>query len=494
MKKVFLAVDLGAGSGRVMAAKTDFTKIYLEEVHRFDNPGTDLPGGSFWNPLGLFREILEGLRRAQERYGERIVSIGIDTWGCDHGLLDGNGELLGLPHQYRDPRSNGMAEEMHALMPERTIYQHSGVRTLFYNSSLHLLAAKRAGSPALENARTLLFMPDLLGYWLTGRAAVERTIASTSQLLDPRTGDWAREVIAALGLPQEIFGEVVAPGTVLGNLRPEVSRLTGVPSIPVIATACHDTASAVAGIPMTGEDQLWLSSGTWSIMGLETRQAITSDEAFDLGFSNELGVDGTVRFLKNISGLWLIQECKRQWALDGDDLEYAALAELAEEAEPFTAFIDPDDPVFASPGDMPEKIRAWCEQTGQAVPAKKGTILRIATESLALKYRVVYDRIRAMAGREFPRLHAGGGGIQNELLSQATANALGIEVVAGPVEATSCGNLITQMIGTGNLPDFAAGRELIRNSFEFRTFTPADGEAWEAAFARFTSLLQRQSC
>lgn len=491
MKKVFLAVDLGAGSGRVMAAKTDFTKIYLEEVHRFDNPGTDLPGGAFWNPLGLYREILEGLRRAQERYGERIVSIGIDTWGCDHGLLDGNGELLGLPHQYRDPRSNGMAEVMHGLMPERTIYQQSGVRTLFYNSSLHLLAARRADSPALANARTLLFMPDLLGYWLTGRAAVERTIASTSQLLDPRTGDWAREVIAALGLPQEIFGEVVAPGSVLGSLRPEVSRLTGVPAIPVIATACHDTASAVAGIPMTGDDQLWLSSGTWSIMGIETRQPITSDEAFDLGFSNELGVDGTVRFLKNIAGLWLIQECKRQWALDGDDLDYAALAELAVEADPFTAFIDPDDPVFASPGDMPEKIRAWCERSGQAVPNKKGTILRIATESLALKYRVVYDRIRAMAGREFPRLHAGGGGIQNELLSQATANALGIEVVAGPVEATSCGNVITQMVGTGNLPDLTAGRDLIRSSFEFRTFTPADTGAWAAAYGRFTTLLAK---
>jgi rhamnulokinase len=489
MKKVFLAVDLGAGSGRVMAAKTDFSKLYLEEVHRFDNPGTDLPGGAFWNPLGLYREILEGLHRAHERYGERIVAMGIDTWGCDHGLLDGNGELLGLPHQYRDPRSTGMAEIMHGLLPERTIYQHTGVRTLFYNSSLHLLAALRAGSPALGQARTLLFMPDLLGYWLTGRAAVERTIASTSQLLDPRSGDWAREVIAALGLPAGIFGEIVAPGTLLGPLRGEVCRQTGVSAIPVIATACHDTASAVAGIPMVGEDQLWLSSGTWSIMGLETRQAITSDEAFQLGFCNELGVAGTVRFLKNISGLWLIQECKRQWALDGDDLDYAALAELAMEAEPFTAFIDPDDPVFASPGDMPEKISAFCERTGQAVPHKKGTILRVATESLALKYRVVYDRIRTLAGREFPRLHAGGGGIQNELLSQATANALGIEVVAGPVEATSCGNVITQMIGTGHLPDLAAGRELIRKSFEFRTFTPTNRAAWEAAFGRFTALL-----
>lgn len=472
-----------------MAAKTDFSNIYLEEVHRFDNPGTDLPGGAFWNPLGLYREILEGLRRAQDRYGERIVSMGIDTWGCDHGLLDGNGELLGLPHQYRDPRSGGMAEIMHALMPEREVYQHTGVRTLFYNSSLHLLAAARAGSPALAEARTLLFMPDLLGYWLTGRAAVERTIASTSQLLDPRTGDWAHAVIAALGLPARIFGEIVAPGTVLGPLRAEVSRQTGVPAIPVIATACHDTAAAVAGIPMVGEDQLWLSSGTWSIMGLETRQPITSDEAFQLGFSNELGVAGSVRFLKNIAGLWLIQECKRQWALDGDDLDYAALAELAMEAEPFTAFIDPDDAVFASPGDMPAKISAYCERTGQTVPHKKGTILRVATESLALKYRVVYDRIRAMAGHDFTCLHAGGGGIQNELLSQATANALGIEVIAGPVEATSCGNLITQMIGTGHLPDLAAGRELIRKSFEFRTFTPADSAGWAAAFARFERLL-----
>jgi sugar (pentulose or hexulose) kinase len=472
-----------------MAAKTDFSKIYLEEVHRFDNPGSDLPGGSFWNPLGLYREILEGLRRAHERYGQRIVSIGIDTWGCDHALLDANGELLGLPHQYRDPRSEGMAEIAHGLLPERTIYQHSGVRSLFYNSSLHLLAAKQAGSPALAHARKLLFIPDLLGYWLSGRAAVERTIASTSQLLDPRTGDWAREVIGALGLPQEIFGEIVAPGTVLGHLRAEISRQTGVPAIPVIATACHDTASAVAGIPMSGEDQLWLSSGTWSIMGLETRQAITSDEAFDLGFCNELGVAGTVRFLKNISGLWLIQECKRQWALDGDDLDYAALAELAEEAEPFTAFVDPDDPVFASPGDMPEKIRAFCERSGQRIPTKKGTILRVATESLALKYRVVYDRIRALAGRDFTRLHAGGGGIQNELLSQATANALGIEVVAGPVEATSCGNIITQMIGTGHLPNIAAGRELVRQSFDFRTFSPADGEAWAAASERFRKLL-----
>jgi rhamnulokinase len=488
-KKVFLAADLGAGSGRVMAVKTDFSKLYLEEVHRFDNPGTDLPGGSFWNTLGLYREIVEGLRRAVERYGERIVALGIDTWGCDHALLDGRGRLLGLPHQYRDPRHEGMPVAMHALMPEREIYAHTGITTNFYNTSLHLLAEVKAGSPALAHAGRLLFTPDLLAFWLTGEAAVERTIASTSQLFDPRADDWAWPVIDALGLPRRVFGRVVPPGTVLGPIRPEVARVIGMEGIPVVATACHDTASAVAGIPMAGEDRLWLSSGTWSIMGLEIREPITTPEAFAAGCCNELGVEGSVRFLKNISGLWLIQECRRQWALEGEDLDYVALAELAQEAQPFTAFIDPDDPVFAAPGEMPAKIRDYCRRTGQAVPEKKGLVLRVATESIALKYRTVYQKLCALAGRRFGRLHAGGGGIQNELLSQATADALGIEVVAGPVEATSCGNLITQMTATGHLPSIDAGRQLIRDSFGFRTFTPREPAAWEAAYRRFATLL-----
>lgn len=487
--KVFIAVDLGAGSGRVIAARTDFSKLELEEVHRFDNPGTDLPGGSFWNIVGLYREILEGLRRAVERHGENIVSIGIDTWGCDFGLVDENGELLGMPHQYRDPRFEGMAEAMHAILPEAEIYAQTGLKTNFYNSSLHLLAEARKKSPALLHAERLLFVPDLLAYWLTGRQAVERTVASTSQLIDPRTGDWAWGVIDALGLPRRIFGEVVAPGTVLGPIREEVAAFIGRAGIPVVATACHDTASAVAGIPMIGSGNLWLSSGTWSIMGVEATEAITTPEAFELGFCNELGVDGSVRFLKNISGLWLIQECKRQWELDGEKFGYAEMAEMANDAEPFTAFIDPDDASFASPGEMPAKIRAYCEKTGQPVPANHGQVLRVASESLALKYRVVYDRVRKLTGRDFTRLHAGGGGIQNELLSQATANALGIEVVAGPVEATSCGNVITQMVGTGHLPDIKTGRDLIRRSFEFRIFAPSDSAAWEAAFLRFKAVL-----
>jgi sugar (pentulose or hexulose) kinase len=487
--KVFIAVDLGAGSGRVIAAKTDFSKLVLEEIHRFDNPGTDLPGGSYWNILGLYREILEGLRRAVELHGEDIVSIGIDTWGCDYGLIDANGELLGMPHQYRDPRFEGMAEAMHAIMPETEVYARTGIKTNFYNSSLHLLAESRKGSPALANAERLLFVPDLLAYWLTGRQAVERTIASTSQLLDATTGEWAWSVIDALGLPPKIFGEIVPPGTVLGPIRDEVAAVIGRAGIPVVASACHDTASAAAGIPMSGAGSLWLSSGTWSIMGVEEDEAITTPEALELGFCNELGVNDSVRFLKNISGLWLVQECKRQWELDGEKLNYAEMATLARDAKPFTAFIDPDDAVFASPGGMPGKIRAFCERTGQTVPRDNGEILRVATESLALKYRVVYERVCKLTSRDFTRLHAGGGGIQNELLSQATANALGLEVVAGPVEATSCGNAITQMIATGHLADIQAGRDLIRHSFEFKTFTPENSEAWEKALDRFKAVL-----
>jgi rhamnulokinase len=487
--KVFIAVDLGAGSGRVIAAKTDFSKLELEELHRFDNPGTDLPGGSFWNAIGLYREIIEGLRRAVERHGESIVSIGIDTWGCDFGLLDRSGELLGMPHQYRDPRFEGMAEVMHDIMPEEEIFLQTGIKTNFYNSSLHLLAEARKKSPALANADCLLFMPDLLAYWLTGRKAVERTVASTSQLLDSKTGEWAWGVIDALGLPREIFGEIVPPGTVLGPIREEVAALIGRAGIPVVASASHDTASAVGGIPMSGPGSLWLSSGTWSIMGVEEDEAITSPEALACGFCNELGVNDSVRFLKNIAGLWLIQECKRQWDLDGEKMTYAEMAALAGDAEPFAAFIDPDDATFATPGGMPGKIRAFCERTGQSIPQSHGEILRVTSDSLALKYRVVYEQIQKLTCRDFSRLHAGGGGIQNELLSQATADAIGMEVIAGPVEATSCGNLITQMIGTGHLPDFQAGRDLIRRSFEFRTFTPQNSEAWADALVRFKKLL-----
>jgi len=434
---------------------------------------------------------VEGLRRAVEKYGKDIVAIGIDTWGCDFGLLDGHGRLLGMPHQYRDSRHEGMPAVMHAKLSEAEIYSLTGITTNFYNSSLHLLAEEQIASPALASADTLLFTPDLLAFWLCGVQAVERTIASTSQLLDAGTGDWAWGVIETLGLPKRIFGKIVAPGTVLGPIRKEVARQIGMDGIPVVASASHDTASAVAGIPMEGDDPLWLSSGTWSIMGLERKDPIRTPEAFAARCCNELGAEDSVRFLKNIAGLWLIQECKRQWALDGEGISYGEMAKLAEAASPFTAFIDPDDPIFAAPGEMPAKIQSWCERTGQAVPRDKGTILRVATESLALKYRVVFENFCALSGKRFERLHAGGGGIQNAFLAQATANALGIEVIAGPIEATSCGNIVVQMIATGHLPDLAAARHLIRESFEFQNYAPHNGGEWQVAYERFKAFIGR---
>lgn len=488
---VFLSIDLGAGSGRVIAGIHRDGTLSLEEVHRFDNPGTDLPGGSFWNIVGLFRDIQTGLQLAAEKYGDAIVSAGVDTWGCDFGLLDDQGRLLGIPHQYRDPRHEGVPAKMHALMPEAEIHRHTGIATNFYNTSVHLLSEKLSHSPALANASMLLFVPDLLSYWLSGRKAVERTVASTSQLLNASTRDWAWDVIDTLGLPRGIFGELVDPGTILGTIRDEVRKQTGLGNIPVIASASHDTASAVAGIPMTGPNQLWLSSGTWSIMGLETLDPILGNAAFEARCCNELGVNGTVRALRNISGLWIIQECKRQWALDGEDLGYAELAELANEASALQSFIDPDDPIFAAPGGMPEKIRDYCAHTGQTVPESKGAILRVATESLALKYSVVFDGFTALSGQQFDCLHAGGGGIQNRSLAQATASALGIKVTAGPIEATSCGNIIVQMMATKHIPDLATGRQLIRDSFEFQQYEPQDREAWIAARERFDSVIQQ---
>ncbi|TAG10546.1 MAG: rhamnulokinase [Verrucomicrobia bacterium] len=487
--RVYIAVDLGAGSGRVIAARANQKQLALEEIHRFENPGTELPGGSFWNIVGLYRDILEGLRRCVDLHGSQIVSIGIDTWGCDFGLIASDGELMGMPHQYRDSRFEGMADAMHELISEDEIFQHTGIKTNFYNTSLHLLAAAKQNNQALHYAESLLFMPDLLAYWLTGVKRNERTIASTSQLLDPRTGEWAWPVIEALGLPKRLFGQVVPPGTVLGMIREQVAEAIGISNIPVVATACHDTASAVAGIPMCGPNQLWLSSGTWSIMGIEAAKPITDRAALRYGFCNELGTDGSVRFLKNISGLWLIQECKREWEAAGTPLSYAQLATAASEVPPFFAFIDPDHESFASPGEMPQKIQAFCKSTGQVIPQTHGEILRVANDSLALKYRSVYDRICELTGFSFEQLNAGGGGIQNTLLSQATANALGIPVLAGPIEATSCGNIITQMLAMGHLDTLSDGRALIRESFEFQTFTPQDAEAWQRAYQQFRDTI-----
>ncbi len=487
--QVYISIDLGAGSGRLVARVYDEGKLRLEEVHRFENNGVEIMEGCYWNTIGLFESILEGLHKASEKYGDAIVSIGADTWGCDYALLDEQGNMLGGHRQYRDPRIEAMQEEMESRMPMEDVFARTGVQPAFYNSSLHLLAEVVKNNPCFKLADRLLFTPDLLAYWLSGVQSNERTVTSTSQLYDPIGRDWAWEVIDALGLPRKMFGNIVSSGTVLGPLTEAVADKAGVKhAIQVVASAGHDTASAVAGLPME-RGGLWLSSGTWSILGVESEKPVTTPEAFEAKLSNEGGVNKTTRLLHNVSGLWIIQECRRYWADRGEEMSYAELARLAEEAQPHTAYIDPNDLVFAAPGEMPEKIAAFCEKTGQAVPQTKGQLLRVATESLALKYRQVVESLQNVTGRSFDQLNAGGGGIQNALLAQATADALGIPVVAGPVEATSCGNIITQMVATGDLEDITAGRSLVAKSMETITYTPQASADWQEPYQKFLSII-----
>ena len=509
--KVYLSVDLGAGSGRVIAGKSDFSEghsdreyLELEELHRFDNNNVELPGGFYWDVIGIYRNILEGIRVGIDKYGDSVQSVGIDTWGCDYGLVSKNGNLLGIPYQYRDPRSEGMAEEADRLLGADKIYAQTGISPAFYNTSLHLLAQVKANSRALNEADRLLFISDLLAYWLTGEMATERTIASTSQLYSPATKDWAWDVIDGLGIPRAVFGKINDPGTILGTTRDELEGQIGTTGLKVVNSPQHDTASAVAGIPIgassTNKDavDVWISSGTWSIMGVELENPILTPEAQKAGFANETGAENSIRFLKNISGLWMIQERRRQWmGEEGEDYGYAALAQMASEADSFTAFVDPDDPVFSTPGNMPEKIREYCRKTGQRVPDKKGTILRIASESVALKYRVTFDiladLVRENLGKELGKVYMGGGGIQNLMLTQNASDAIGREVVAGPIEATSCGNLITQMVAMGDLKDLEAGRELILRSNEINNYYPQGAEEWAQQLDRFKTIINQSN-
>lgn len=495
MIKTYLAADLGAGSGRVIAAHfhPQDGRLTLEEVHRFENPGTDLPGGSFWNPIQLYRDIVEGIRLAIAEHGNAVCSFAVDTWGVDFGLLDANNELLGVPHQYRDPRTQGMEEELAKLISPEDVYRFTGVHNAFYNTSLQLLAAKRANSPALDTAERLLFVPDLLTYWLCGVAANEVTIASTSQLFDAKARNWSSPMIEALGLPRGIFGDPVEPGTPLGPLRDAVARLTGADKlnhpIQVIASASHDTASAVAAVPAEGDDHVWISCGTWSILGIESDSPHLDDKARDCGLSNELGVNGTTRLLRNVSGLWMIQECQRQWELDGTKMNYGEMADLATSAKPFTAFVNPDVPEFARPDGMPDRIREFCAKTNQPEPTDKATILRVATESIALAYALVIGRIQTATGKTFRRIHIVGGGTRNELLMQATADATGLDVIAGPVEATACGNVMMQLIATGAVNNIDAARDIIRKSFPLTTYQPSNQAEWQEPLQRFKQIV-----
>jgi sugar (pentulose or hexulose) kinase len=485
--KVYLAVDLGAGSGRVLAVIYDGERITLEEIHRFPNDAVRIQDTWHWDLLRLWYEIKQGLAKAVSQHGDAIVSVGVDTWGVDYSLIDKRGKLLENPTQYRDSRTDGMMEEAFSRAGKEEMYAQTGAQFIFINTVYQLLSEVVNQTTALKEADRLLFIPDLLNYWLTGVKCNEMSIASTSQMYNPQTGDWAWDLLDRLGIPRHLFGNIVQPGHVLGKLQDTVAEEVGA-ALTVVAPGTHDTASAVAAVPVEVKNFVYVSSGTWSLMGIESPGPVITDRSRELSFTNEGGVCDTVRVLKNICGMWLVQESQRTWAAGGESLDFPEMVELARAAEPFTAFIFPDHSDFATPGDMPARVQEFCRRTGQRVPQTKGQILRICFESLAFRYRTIYGMLEELAGERLDVMHVVGGGSQNELLNQFTANAIDRPVITGPIEATSAGNALIQMLAAGDISSLSEGREIIRRSFETRTYEPGDTDAWAEAYPRYLAI------
>ncbi len=485
----YVALDLGAGSGRAMWGSVRNGQLELTEAHRFSNDPVALPDGLHWDVLRLWDNLKVGVQRAAEMAGGTLDGLAVDTWGVDYALLDAKGQLLGNPYNYRDARTDGMLETAFERVPQADIFAATGIQFMPINTLYQLLSQVRSADPRLTLARHLLMMPDLFNYWFTGVMKAERTIASTSQCYDPRRGTWAHELMKALDIPVGLFPDIVAPGTVLGPLQPKWAAMWGVEAMPVIAVGSHDTASAVAAVPFGGQGEAFLSSGTWSLMGVETPRPVISDESLQYNFTNEAGVEGTTRLLKNITGLWITQEMRRIWNSGGEAVTYDQMADWAQQAEPFTLFIDGDDARFMPPGDMCERMVDYARQTGQPVPTERPTFIRAAFESLVFKYRVVLDRLEALTGEKIHTLHIVGGGTRNTFLNRWIASATGRTVKTGPSEATAAGNVLLQMMATGELASLAAGRELIRDSFPSETFRPEDPAPWDAAYPRYLQTI-----
>jgi len=484
-----IAVDLGAESGRAVVGTFDGARLALQDVHRFANVPVRLAGTLHWDFLRLFGDVTAGLRRAGA--GGSVASIGVDTWGVDFGLLDHRGALLGNPVHHRDGRTEGMLELAFAMVPREEIYRATGIQFMPINTLFQLLSMARAGDPQLRGADRLLMIGDLFAHFLCGSSVAEYTNASTSQCLDPFSRDWARPLLERLGIPTGILPEIVQPGTVLGPLRADVAADTGLADARVVAPGSHDTASAVVGAPLAGPTTAFLSSGTWSLIGLEVAAPVVSDVTLAANLTNEGGVAGTIRLLRNVMGLWLVQESRRALWPAGDAPSYEELATLAEAAPAFTAFIDPDDERFLRPGDLPALVRAFCAQTGQPVPQDAGTLIRVILESLALRYATAVDELARASGHPIAAIHVVGGGSNHRLLCRLTAGATGLPVRAGPVEATAIGNLAVQAIAAGELADIHQARELIARSFPVTAYDP-EGD-WAEARARFTTLVARRA-
>lgn len=492
--KVYLAVDLGASSGRVVAGLFNGGQLTLEEGYRFENGPVRAAGRLHWDLLNQWSHVQTGLRDAAHRYGKRVASVGVDTWGVDFGLLGRNDELLGNPYHYRDQRTAGLLPIAFETVPREEIFEETGVQFMEINTLYQLIAMRRQNSPLLDSAQTLLMIPDLFHWLLTGEKANEYTDVSTSQCYNPRTRDWSRNMLEKFGIPTGMLGNIVQPGARLGRLLPAVADETGLGGVEVVLPGTHDTASAVMAVPAASQpgakpNWCYISSGTWSLMGVETPEPVINQRVYELNFTNEGGVGGTTRLLKNIAGLWLVQECRRIWKQEGHEYGWEELTRRAGEQPPLISLINPDDPCFTAPKDMPAAIREYCQRTGQVPPTSEGAVIRCALESLALRYRMVLGYLEELIDGRLDTIHIVGGGTQNRLLCQMAADACNRRVVAGPVEATAIGNVMMQVVSDGGVSSIAEAREIVRSSFKVEEYHPKMPWPWNDAYERFKRLL-----
>lgn len=492
----YLAIDIGAESGRAIIGSLDDKRLTLNEAHRFSNGPVRLNDGLHWDVLELWSAIKQGIVKSSKA-GDKLDGIGLDTWAVDFALLDKNGSMLGNPFHYRDARTDGMLDEAFKIMPREEIFANSGIQFMQLNTLYQLMAARRNSPEIIDIAKTFVTIPDLFTYWLSGEITNEFTNATTTQCFDPRKRNWSNAILNSFNIPTHLFQPITDSGTQIGTLLPSLVEELNVGPIPVIVPACHDTGSAVVAVPAPENDFVWISSGTWSIMGVEADQPVINEKALEYNFTNEGGVFGTWRFSKNIMGLWLIQECRREWMRQGEAMSFEALTQHAVESEAFLAVIDPDFAEFLHPGDMPSRIQKYCADTNQPVPQTKGQIVRVALEAIALKYRWVLERLEEITSKQLGAIHMIGGGTQNRLLNQFTANSTGRAVTTGPVEATAIGNILMQAIAMQHLGSLEEAREVVRASFEPEVYEPEQTAAWDEAYARLhqvmSSISQRQS-
>jgi len=483
----YIACDLGADSGRVILGKLESGWLTLEEIHRFSNGPAKIGDSLRWDILRIFEELKIGLRKFADK-NISADSLSVDSWGVDYVLVNARQPMLGLPYHYRDERTEKPYEEVQERMGRKRIFFETGIQFMPFNTIYQLVSDVKYNADLLAVADQFLLIGDYLNFLFSGVACAEESLASTTQLYNPKTRAWAKKLIHDLQIPESIFPKIVASGEILGAVTPVIQAETGISGIQVVTTCSHDTGAAVAAVPAEGKDWAYLSSGTWSLIGVELPEPLINETVREHNFTNEAGYGGTTRFLKNITGLWILQESKRAWASDGHHLDYSEIERLADESEPFRSLIDPNNPRFLKPGNMPGKIADYCRETNQPIPETPGQVARCIYESLAICYRSMLDLMEGIIDRKLSRLHIVGGGSQSSLLNQFAANAIGRPVFAGPVEATACGNVLIQSLALGHLPDLAAAREVVRTSFPIRKYQPEFIEEWRQALERFQKL------